>query len=415
MNLAELRRLSQADATGEFICADKSDEVHVHLQLGRIAWATTSSAPFEFACQIRHRGRIDHETFRSVVEECRRNRLPLGETLIAWGLVSQADVEHALTQQVIGALASLRRLRAARSLFLKRPLYVRYNSALTLPLTDDLLRRLPSDERRALTPPRAARYDVAELAAKIAGAAWIAVERDGDVVEVEPASAPPSASVREPLRRLLNEGADFVALRSPSGSVLGASMVEAGTHLYCGLANDAMFGPAVARIWGLPQVRSLSSLSGTRPAVRERGQGEEPLFSIGSEGSAESVEMRGLIERAPELVAAVLLDGEGMPLSAVGRCGPDDETIVPLAMARRALLSAPLEADAGPSSLGSLGFTLRRCVVGGARWWCFGAQLDDHTRRTAWLFVTRATAQGLGWACLSALLRGLRPRRISAR
>lgn len=116
--------------------------------------------------------------------------------------------------------------------------------------------------------------------------------------------------------------------------------------------------------------------------------------------------MRGLIERAPELVAAAILDGAGRPLSAVGRSDRDRDAVLAFAIGRCSLLSAPLEA--GSTSLESLGYTRRRCVVGADRWWCFGAQLHDDTERTAWLFVDRTTAQGLGWACLSALLRGLR-------
>lgn len=183
--------------------------------------------------------------------------------------MSHADVQHALTQQVLGALASLRRLRSARSLFLKRALYVRYNSALTLPLSDELLRGLPPDERRAITPPGGAKYDFEQLRAKIAGAMWLAFERGEDLLELEPGRLSPTAPSLEPLRRLLRDGADFVAVRSPSGGVLGVTMAEPETRLYCGLGNDAAFGPAVARISGLPEVRLLSGLSGTRPAVHD--------------------------------------------------------------------------------------------------------------------------------------------------
>lgn len=409
MNVDELRSLSRAEATGEFICADRTDEVHVHLQRGRIAWATASSAPFEFACHIRERGRIDHATFRSVVEACWQSRLPLGETLIGWGLVTPSDVEHALTQQVLQALALLQRLRAARCLFLSRPLYLRYNSALTLALSDDLLRRAPVREERVRTPPRRVTLRAADLAAEVTGAAWITLLRNGEIVEATPSEAR-SKKVPEAFRLLLSEGADLVALRSPSESLLVTTTTYPGTHLYCGLANDALFGQAVTRLSALPQIASLSFQSGTPPAstdrepARPREEGE--LWTSGSNRSSAYAAIRALVERSHELMAAVVLDVDSQTVSAVGRREGPASFARTAAERRSLLLASPPEHSAATSPIERS--APRRCVVGSDGSWCFGAHVDRESAMTAWLFVTRSTSHGLGWTLLSALLRALR-------
>ena len=42
--ISELRQLASGAETGEFVCAGQTAEVHVHLQSGRVAWATSSAA-----------------------------------------------------------------------------------------------------------------------------------------------------------------------------------------------------------------------------------------------------------------------------------------------------------------------------------------------------------------------------------
>lgn len=116
----ELYRLARATANGELICAAMQLEIHVFLQAGRIAWATDSRHPFAFASHLQRIARIDPDTLRQVVEECRRERLPLGETLVEWGLASWDGVRTALAHQISLAVSQLATLELAQTLFLER-------------------------------------------------------------------------------------------------------------------------------------------------------------------------------------------------------------------------------------------------------------------------------------------------------
>src|SRR5690242_4483859 len=90
----------KSGASGEFICASSALEVHVHLQLGRVAWATDSRHAFVFTRHLQEHAALTKEQFREVLEECRRNHLPLGETLVRWGLATLAQVRAALRHQI---------------------------------------------------------------------------------------------------------------------------------------------------------------------------------------------------------------------------------------------------------------------------------------------------------------------------
>ena len=105
--VTRLCELAEAGATGELVCVGAGFEAHVFLQAGRVAWATDSTHPFAFASHLQRIAKIDVPTFRQVVEECRREKLPLGETLVAWGLATWDQVRAALTHQIGEAVALL--------------------------------------------------------------------------------------------------------------------------------------------------------------------------------------------------------------------------------------------------------------------------------------------------------------------
>ncbi|MBX3229611.1 MAG: sigma-54-dependent Fis family transcriptional regulator [Labilithrix sp.] len=118
--LGRVAVLSKEGASGELICASDTIEVHVYLQRGRIAWATDAAQPLAFTRYLLERAQIDVEVFREILESCRREKRPLGETLIAWGVATREEVRDALRHQIELALARIHESGPVESLFLKR-------------------------------------------------------------------------------------------------------------------------------------------------------------------------------------------------------------------------------------------------------------------------------------------------------
>ena len=79
-----LSDLVACEASGELICVSDKFEVHVYFQRGRIAWATDSTRPLAFTRYLLETAKIDPEIFREILESCRREKRPLGETLHAY-------------------------------------------------------------------------------------------------------------------------------------------------------------------------------------------------------------------------------------------------------------------------------------------------------------------------------------------
>ena len=98
-----LIELVEQSASGEFVCVAKSAEMHVFLQNGRVAWATDSSAPFAFSRWLLEHTGLTKEVFQEVLESCRRDRLPLGETLVEWRVATREEIKSALRFQIRGA------------------------------------------------------------------------------------------------------------------------------------------------------------------------------------------------------------------------------------------------------------------------------------------------------------------------
>lgn len=150
--LASLTEVAGTQKSGEFICVSPSREIHVFLQRGRVAWAIDSAHPYEFSKELRRRVSIDAQVFREVVESCRRDRLPLGETLVAWNIASLEEVRAALAHQVGLALASLDALQVASKVFLERGSFAHYDERLTFELAEVLAAPRPDGARSAPVP-----------------------------------------------------------------------------------------------------------------------------------------------------------------------------------------------------------------------------------------------------------------------
>jgi hypothetical protein len=409
--LAELRDLAARGGTGEFICAAAAVEIHVYLQHGRVAWATSSTHPFEFAKYIKEHNRIDDATFRHVVEECRRDKLPLGETLVAWDLLTWDDVNAALRHQVRLALVTLAELAGARTMFLERKHYVEYNPELTIDLAS-IAPAGPAPRRTAAGDlPRPSSKPPSpglafELAEDIEGAAWVEILDAERVVDAAPAAVSSHPRVpAELVRTTIDDDADFVAVRSARGSILGARLTRARRSLWCALAADSTFGAAVS---------VLSSLSAIQPHPCEPPRSTDGrVVEIGDERALDASEMRLVFGRAREILAAIVLSSRGEPVVGISRGGVD-EGCVELLRRRAAVFAVPIFDRPAPSDdertgtrMAALGFTCRTLVTGERGFWCFGAELCEPMAQTLWVLTDRNASQGLGWACLTALSRGL--------
>jgi len=408
--LSELRDLAARGGTGEFICATAAAEVHVFLQRGRVAWATSSTHPFEFARYIREHNKIDDTTFRHVVEECRRDKLPLGETLVAWELLTWDDVNAALRHQVRLALVTLSQLGVARTMFLERRRYMEYNAELTIELASVLPTQGPSPRKasgtRISTNPPTAPGFAHQILESIEGAAWVELLEGEGLVEAAPAAPTPSRVPPELVRTTLADDADFVAVRSTRGSILGARLARASRSLWCTLAADSTFGAAVSTLWSLSVVHPLVS-----PPPRSS---DGRAWEVGAPDSSAAAEMRLVLGRAREVLAAFVLSSSGQPVVGIARGGLD-EGCVELLRRRTHVFAVPLfEEPRGEdhventgTRMAALGFTFRTLVTGERAFWCFGAELLAAQGHTLWVLTDRNASQGLGWACLTALCRGL--------
>ncbi len=388
-----LCELARAGASGELICAGATVEVHVFLQDGSIAWATDSTHPFAFARHIQRTQGIDAATFRQVVEECRRERLQLGETLVAWGLVPADGIRQALRHQIQLALAELVRLGSAQTLFLRRSW--RYDSAYTFSLEEfGGFQTSPLAMTGALVGQTLTR----RLTESLEGLAWVELFDGRELMERTPARDPVTTPT-ELLTHTVLSGADFVALRSTGASLAGLALNEEGRSLWCGIEASSTFGNAVASLLALG--RAVHPLP-ERPLVRS-----SVLQFAGGDGDDVMREVQTFMERAPEVLAAVVLS-EGAQSPAAGFCSPElnAEDCLQIVDRRKRCFTIGWPTPAASSRLPSFGYRFRTVATGEAHLWCFGAELY-RTGESLWIFLDRSSAQGMGWACLASLCRSV--------
>lgn len=388
--ISRLTMLAEQRATGELVAASSTGETHVYLQRGRIAWATDSRIPEGFAGHLQEVAGLAADTLREVTDECRRGRLPLGETLVSWGFATPESLRLALHRQLRDALAMLSDERGTETLFLPRD-WPTHDAELTFGL-DEVIATPVSPVRADPTADETA----AMLRDRVDGLAWVEVF-DADVrVDADP----PDAAVRTApvLRAILGDGADFVVLREGGHSEVG--MGSQGRSLWCHIAEAATLGGTLT---ALPDVGGV-----LRPAVPPKVpmRSIAPCWTLG-EGALLSA-LAAFVGRAQDVVAAVVFtDATDEPVAGVGHVSSGADVFASIARRRRAALDVEL-ATGRPES---------RSMVTGERMtaapesaapdpgtpdcWCFGARLAAPAEVTLWLFLDRACAQGLGWAYLS--------------
>ena len=392
--LRKLHACAREMRSGEFICASETLEVHVFLQRGRVAWATDSSHPFEFARQLKSHRNIDDATFRELVETCRRDRLRLGETLIAWEIASWGEVHSALEHQLRLAIQTLADCEPGSTVFLERKNFAAYDEKLTF----DVRALLPSEADED-GPVRTMSGEIAmspstarQLFEVIKGARWVHVVEGGALVEMagrtEASRAPSELS---PLT--LADGADFVAVRGADGCLLGAHLSGTSRQFWTLLAIDSTFGATVAAL-------SATGLLARRR--RKEGTTSAQPWDVGTSSQLDPLQSFGR-----EVLGAIVLGPDGAVLAGRGRDGLDLYVAQDVVRRRRIVFGELGQAPWTHGTLGSMGFDQRTMVTGEADMWCFGSENVQCAGKscTLWVFARREGGQGLGWACLNSLAR----------
>jgi hypothetical protein len=400
--------LASAASSGEFICASSTGEIHVYLQRGRIAWATDSRHPFAFAAHLQETAGIDVDTFRQIVEECRREKLPLGETLVEWGLATWEVVRSALAHQIEAALSLLATTESGQTLFLARG-YATYDEHLTFVIGDFIRPTAPirRDPVPDLAPPpaeapRPSASVAGRLRASIEGLSWVELYDDDRMVDGDPRSATPRVPASL-IRATLLDGADFAAIRSTRTSVIGFAFARPRS-VWCRVSAESTFGAVVASIWSIA--------GGTdKPADRPPPRPDATAWSLGEPDAASGEAVRSFLHRAQDVLGAVVLsaDPSSPPVMGCGCSLLEPAQALDIARRRSSNFANGLMpmTDETERALDSIGFSLKTMVSGEPRLWCFGAELEREAGETLWLFLDRRNSQGLGWAYLAALTRSL--------
>jgi hypothetical protein len=409
--ITTLIELLDAGASGELICVAPGIEIHVYLQAGRIAWATDSGAPFAFSRYLLEHFEITKETFQEVLESCRRDRLPLGETLIEWRLATLDQIREALHHQINSAIVTLRSVEGTgRAIFLERR-FSTYDVRLTFdpkelmivlpppasPSTVRVRRRRQSEHRHE------EHDDTLERARRlIPQATWLELLDGEDTMERDPENLAAATSAPVALRTVL-DGASLVAIRTTRTATIGVQLhlhERDSLSLFCRIELDSTFGTTIS---------ALSALAGL-PPTSSRGAGITPQQQpelvtrrhvVVSETTCIAVEE--LIARTPETLGVVVLDHD----EAAFALAPKDHSdrLIDIARRRQRALTEPtlIDDDTPPSPDEELGYRLKSIVTREEDLWCFGAELA--TNKTLWMFIDPRTEQGLGWAYLTSLAR----------
>jgi hypothetical protein len=234
------------------------------------------------------------------------------------------------------------------------------------------------------------------------------------LVEAAPEVGHPARVPGPLIQSTIGDGADFVAIRSAFGSIIGARLARPGRSIWCSLAAESTFGAAVSTLWSLSALQRWSDEDG--PPSMSRGTAG---WVAGDAALPAASEIQLVLERAREVLAAVVLSGGGQPITGIARGGLEAAECIGLLQKRAGIFGVPLfdGADDGPGvesdrRLATLGFTFRTVVTGERGLWCFGAEIGAEPAQTLWILTQRSAAQGLGWACLSALGRAISRHRL---
>ncbi|MFZ5438364.1 MAG: DUF4388 domain-containing protein [Myxococcota bacterium] len=367
MSLATLLHVAATRATGEFIAAADELEVHVYLQEGRVAWATSSTERLLFSRVLVETTSLTPELLQDIFQVCLRERRKLGETLLSHGLATLEQVRGALRAQIDAALQALQRSPHARTLFLPRKQSFRaYDAALTFAL-DELGYAVPPEHDELLT----------ELHARAPQLAWSAVLEDQRPVRRRGEGAPGQLPAD-----LLDGAATMVLLKSAWAATLGVRLAASRHSLWCG--GTRSLGAAVDFL----EARCC-------PPPPLTAAGRQPL----DVSPAVSDAVRALVERSPWPTAVVRLGASPWALSTSGEAAR--------AAGRAQVLQHLFELDLHAARTGSVQASASpvqsALVVEREHWW-FGVDFCP-APAALWLALPRSAARGHGWSLLHQLSR----------
>ncbi|MFK7990198.1 MAG: DUF4388 domain-containing protein [Sandaracinaceae bacterium] len=398
----ELYSLAEARRTGEFVCSTETEEVHLHLQSGRVAWATSSSSSFRFSTHICSVCDVERSTYLDVLEECRRSRTPLGEVLVEWDLASPEQVRAALRRQVCEAVRSLRMQEDAAYVFLPRGSgYRAYDRSLTFGVRELLDDRdtAPSESPPKSVPPPSPdawiKRALSQLQAADTGIEWIEHMDEGGRREV---GSQPERSLPDALRKqLLGASVCSAVVRDDEGFVLGVRLVSSLGQVWCKAPRRVLLGAVVATLGHTLPVRSVSVRSvPVRPLrsaeLDSRGHAAGEVCSEIPEPFFER-----LLARCPQLHALLLREGQQTSVLSKGRRRRADMV--------ESVIRYDDVLERAPSS--SAQWKSVSVHEDGAR--IYGASLDvspdGETHRSIWLVFDEDAVPGLGWALLTSARR----------
>ncbi|MBX3259195.1 MAG: hypothetical protein KIS78_13900 [Labilithrix sp.] len=418
--LSTMIALVRDRASGEFVCASEELEVHVYFQRGRLAWATDASRPLAFTRHLLEHTRIDADTYRELLETCRREKRPLGETLVSWGVASLDEVRDALHRQIDMAVGSIRSAGPAQTLFLRRPSqFEGYDTRLTFELDDILVGlaekeagvegcedgadREPRPERvtgvRLVPPAAVRRTELEEIRASLDGLEWI--ERLDGTALVESSPPSPGAASRIPAAvaaRTLLDGAQLVALRL-AGATLAGVQLPSGQSLWCQVAAETTVGAVVTSLTALLP----SSTEPTTFAPAPAGE----LWTSERVDASLAAPTREFLERCPEIHGVVVTD-ESKPVLGIGRASISAESLHARVGVRGSALTLASGVRSADPDASATELSPRRLMSAEADYVLFATELDRHgSGRFVWIALDRACSKGLGWGYLTSLGRQL--------
>lgn len=396
--IGTLRTLIESSSSGEFIAVLESAEVHVYLKAGRVAWAFASDSPGTLMRHLAEECKLYRHELEAVVRDCRENRRPLGEGLIAWGFATQVQVRAALQKQIQEvfqrlALAGSSTVRV-RSLFIPRS--VEYAEELTFELGE-----VDDEEPVSVVPvSRSPRHLLRGLWKALPPVSWVQVQSPSGTTasSVAPGASLPEADIGELLP--LTFGSDLlrVTIRTRSGSIVGQAISDDGSTVWCGLDRtgnlglvNAVLASRTAALSNLPasikpRAYALEEVGASpiaRPSI-EATFGDLPELLGVFSSSADEPGFAG-IHRASELLPHIARNlvffDRILELNVVDyfpRVEPAWESLTPEAIS---------------------------VLCEDAQYFYFGRRLEGSSGRPIWVVMQRSEARGLGWALLEALAR----------
>jgi hypothetical protein len=375
--IALLRRLSTEKATGELICAVGDLEVHAYLQQGRVAWATSSGARFAFARELLRRCDVDPTTLQELVEDCRRNRRPLGETLVAWSLASFEDVRESLRLQIRDALATLAEREHAPKLFLERgENYLAYDSTLTFTI-EELLDGVRAAPARPSEPPGV----LEQLFVDVPEVRWAEVVRDGAVVAAKPKHGSRSRHSAALAAVAFVGDVELAVVRGASATTIGVARTD-GTSVWMGLDADVRLGAVFSELG--------TFVPSPRPSLVPRSS--EVVVDAQCDGCVPI--LGDVLARWSDADVACVVHVDAPTI--VHRKGLDASAFATHARTHAPMLSIGETERVGAAHSIALA---RGCS------WSLATPVPDDSGRVLWLAISREASQGLAWALLSATAR----------